>query len=357
MPAPPSSHTRAIALWLFACAAMVFVMVALGGVTRLTESGLSITLWQPVTGILPPLNEAQWQDAFAAYKSIPQYQAIHAGMSLADFKTIYFWEWFHRLWGRLIGVVFLLPFLYFLARRQIPRSLAPSLALLFVLGALQGVLGWWMVASGLEDRIEVSQYRLAAHLAAAIIIYLAILWVALDLVRPAGGAGKTKDHPPSCLKHGADLALLLGFVTLVAGAFVAGLRAGLIDNTFPLMDGHWIPPAWDNLSPWWRNLFENPEAVQFDHRLLAAFTWLVSLALFLGTFLYRPLLPRIAMGAVHSLFTLTSLQAGLGIACLLLAVPLDLALAHQLGATLVLTAALVARHVLGVTRKTPPAGL
>jgi cytochrome c oxidase assembly protein subunit 15 len=330
---------------------MVFVMVALGGVTRLTESGLSITLWQPVTGILPPLNQAQWQDAFAAYKSIPQYQAIHAGMSLADFKTIYFWEWFHRLWGRLIGVVFLAPFLYFLARRHISRSLAPSLALLFVLGALQGALGWWMVASGLEDHIEVSQYRLAAHLAAAIVIYLAILWVALDLIRPRQQAG------PACLKHGADLALLVGFVTLVAGAFVAGLRAGLIDNTFPLMDGHWIPPAWDNLSPWWRNLFENPEAAQFDHRLLAALTWLVSLALFLGTFLYRPLLPRIAMGAVHSLFTLTSLQAGLGIACLLLAVPLDLALAHQLGATLVLTAALVARHVLGGTRKMPPSGL
>lgn len=351
MPAPPSPQTRAIALWLFACAAMVFVMVALGGVTRLTESGLSITQWQPVTGTLPPLNQAQWQDAFAAYKAIPQYQAIHAGMSLADFKTIYFWEWFHRLWGRLIGAVFLVPFLYFLARRQIPRALAPSLAGLFVLGALQGALGWWMVASGLEDRIEVSQYRLAAHLAAAIVIYLAILWVALDLLK------KREEPGPACLKHGADLALLLGFVTLVAGAFVAGLRAGLIDNTFPLMDGHWIPPAWDNLSPWWRNLFENPEAVQFDHRLLAALTWLVSLALFLATFLYRSLLPRIAMGAVHSLFTLTTLQAGLGIACLLLAVPLDLALAHQLGATLVLTAALVARHVLGGTRKMPPAGL
>ncbi|HXP12930.1 MAG TPA: COX15/CtaA family protein [Stellaceae bacterium] len=351
MPAPPSPHSRAIALWLFACAAMVFVMVALGGVTRLTESGLSITLWQPVTGILPPLNQAQWQDAFAAYKAIPQYQAIHAGMSLADFKTIYFWEWFHRLWGRLIGVVFLVPFFYFLARRQIPRDLAPSLAVLFVLGALQGVLGWWMVASGLEDRIEVSQYRLAAHLAAAIVIYLAILWVALDLWRPREQAG------PACLKHGADLALLLGFVTLVAGAFVAGLRAGLIDNTFPLIDGHWIPPAWDNLSPWWRNLFENPEAVQFDHRLLAALTWLVALALFLASFFYRSQLPRVAMAAVHSLFTLTSLQAGLGVACLLLAVPLDLALAHQLGATLVLTAALVARHVLGGTRKTPPAGL
>jgi cytochrome c oxidase assembly protein subunit 15 len=349
--APPSSHQRAIAFWLFACAAMVFVMVALGGITRLTESGLAITSWQPVTGVLPPLSDAQWQDAFAAYKAIPQYQAIHAGMSLADFQTIYFWEWLHRLWGRLIGIVFLLPFLYFLARRQIPRSLAPKLAGLFVLGALQGALGWWMVASGLEDRIEVSQYRLAAHLATAIVIYLAILWVALDLIRPRERIGL------SCMKHGASAALLLGFVTLIAGAFVAGLRAGLIDNTFPLMDGHWIPPAWDNLSPWWRNPFENPEAAQFDHRLLAALTWAASLALFLASFKFKSRLPRPAMGSVHALFGFATLQAGLGIAALLLTVPLGLALAHQLGATLVLTATLVARHVLGGTRKIPPAGL
>jgi len=312
---------------------MVFVMVALGGITRLTESGLAITSWQPVTGVLPPLSDAQWQDAFAAYKAIPQYQAIHAGMSLADFQTIYFWEWLHRLWGRLIGIVFLLPFLYFLARRQIPRSLAPKLAGLFVLGALQGALGWWMVASGLEDRIEVSQYRLAAHLATAIVIYLAILWVALDLIRPRERIGL------SCMKHGASAALLLGF------------------NTFPLMDGHWIPPAWDNLSPWWRNPFENPEAAQFDHRLLAALTWAASLALFLASFKFKSRLPRPAMGSVHALFGFATLQAGLGIAALLLTVPLGLALAHQLGATLVLTATLVARHVLGGTRKIPPAGL
>jgi cytochrome c oxidase assembly protein subunit 15 len=347
----PFPHSRAIALWLFACAAMVFVMVALGGITRLTESGLSITSWQLVAGVLPPLSDAQWQDAFAAYKAIPQYQAIHAGMSLADFKTIYFWEYLHRLWGRLIGLVFLLPFLYFLVRRQIPRALAPKLAGLFALGALQGALGWWMVASGLEDRIEVSQYRLAAHLSTAIVIYLAILWVALDLWRPRESAG------PSCLKHGASLALLLAFITLIAGAFVAGLRAGLIDNSFPLMDGHWIPPAWDNLSPWRRNFFENPEAAQFDHRLLAALTWFATLALFLASFKYKSKLSRLAKGAIHGLFGLATLQAGLGIAALLLVVPLALALAHQLGATLVLTAALVSRHVLGGTRKPPPAGL
>jgi len=330
---------RAIAAWLIACAAMVFVMVALGGITRLTESGLSITQWQPVSGVLPPLNDAEWRAAFDAYKQIPQYDAIHAGMTLAQFKTIYFWEWFHRLWGRLIGVVFLLPFLYFLARRKIPASLAPRLMLLFLLGAFQGALGWWMVESGLEHRIEVSQYRLAAHLGMAIIIYGAILWVALDLLRP-----ERNEIAPG-MRSGVGALLTLAFVTLIAGAFTAGLRAGLIDNTFPLMDGHVVPPAWANLAPWWRNPFENPEAVQFDHRVLAVATWLGALALFLASFKAR--LSRFARGAVHALFGMVTIQAALGIATLLLVVPLPLALAHQLGATLVITAAVVARHALG----------
>ena len=329
---------RAVAYWLLTCAAMVFVMVALGGITRLTESGLSITQWQPLAGVLPPLNHAEWQAAFGAYKQIPQYDAIHAGMTLAQFKTIYFWEWFHRLWGRLIGVVFLLPFLYFLLRRKIPANLAPRLALLFLLGAFQGAVGWWMVESGLENRIEVSQYRLAAHLGMAIVIYGAILWVALDLLRPA----RHEDAPG--MRRGAGALLALAFVTLLAGAFTAGLRAGYIDNTFPLMDGHLVPPAWSHLTPWWRNLFENPEAVQFDHRLLAVTTWLGALALFLASF--KAKLTRFARGAVHALFTLVTIQAGLGLATLLLVVPLPLALAHQLGATLVITAAVVARHAL-----------
>ena len=332
-------HRRAIATWLIACAAMVFVMVALGGITRLTESGLSITQWQPVSGVLPPLNQAEWRAAFGAYKQIPQYDAIHAGMTLAQFKTIYFWEWFHRLWGRLIGAVFLLPFLYFLVQRKIPASLAPRLVLLFLLGAFQGALGWWMVESGLEHRIEVSQYRLAAHLGTAIVIYGAILWVALDLLRP-----ERHEAAPG-MRRGASALLALAFVTLLAGAFTAGLRAGLIDNTFPLMDGHLVPSAWANLAPWWRNPFENPEAVQFDHRLLAVITWLGALALFLASFQAR--LSRFARGAVHALFGMVTIQAGLGIATLLLVVPLPLALAHQLGATLVITAAVVARHALG----------
>lgn len=337
--ASDAPRDRAVACWLFICAAMIFVMVALGGLTRLTESGLSITQWQPVAGVLPPLGAAAWQAAFDAYKQIPQYDAIHAGMTLAQFKTIYFWEWFHRLWGRLIGVVFLLPFLYFLLRRKVPPSLVPRLMLLFLLGAFQGALGWWMVESGLESRIEVSQYRLAAHLAMAIVIYGAILWVALDLLRP----GRHEAAPG--MRRGASALLALAFGTLIAGAFTAGLHAGYIDNTFPLMDGHIVPPAWGHLAPWWRNLFENPEAVQFDHRVLAITTWLGALALFLGSF--KATLSRFARGAVHALFTLVTIQVGLGISTLLLVVPLPLALAHQLGATLVITAALVVRHALG----------
>ncbi|MGH7174228.1 MAG: COX15/CtaA family protein [Gemmataceae bacterium] len=329
---------RMVAYWLLACAAMIFAMVALGGITRLTESGLSITQWRPIEGVVPPLNRAEWQAAFDAYKQIPQYDAIHAGMTLAQFKGIYFWEWFHRLWGRLIGVVFLLPFLYFLVRQKIPASFAPRLMLLFLLGAFQGAVGWWMVKSGLEHRVEVSQYRLAAHLGMAIIIYGAIIWVALDLLRP------DRHETAPAMRRAAGAMLALVFVTLIAGAFTAGLRAGYIDNTFPLMDGHWVPPAWGHLTPWWRNLFENPEAVQFDHRVIAACTWLGALALFLASF--KAKLTRSARGAIHALFTLVTIQAGLGLATLLLVVPLPLALAHQLGGTLVITAAVVTAHAM-----------
>lgn len=332
-----ASSDRAIAAWLLFCCAMIFLMVVIGGVTRLTKSGLSITQWQPIEGVLPPLNEAQWGDAFARYQAIPQYQAIHADMTLAEFKNIYFWEYLHRLWGRLIGVVFAVPFLYFLLRGRISRTLAPKLAGLFVLGGLQGALGWYMVMSGLETRIEVSQYRLAAHLAMAVVIYLAMLWVALDLIAPSRAA-------PARLRRGASIVLLLVFITLVAGAFVAGTRAGYLDNTFPLMEGHFVPPDYWHLSPWYINWFENLSTVQFDHRVLAETTWLASLLLWFASF--RAGLSSGARWSLHALFFFASLQVGLGISTLLLVVPLPLAVAHQAGALLVLTAALVARHAL-----------
>jgi cytochrome c oxidase assembly protein subunit 15 len=348
-----ASADRAIGIWLIACCAMIFLMVLIGGITRLTESGLSITEWKPIEGVLPPLGAAEWQSAFAAYKAIPQYQAIHADMTLGQFKHIYFWEYIHRLWGRLIGFAFLLPFLWFVSRGQVSRRLIAPLAGLFVLGGLQGALGWWMVESGLEARIEVSQYRLAAHLAMAVVIYLAMLWVALGLVAPstpesialAPGLrrGKEKDQHRG-LFAAAWLTLLLVFTTLVAGAFVAGTRAGYLDNTFPLMEGQFVPPDYWHLTPLWRNWFENLTSVQFDHRVLAETTWFVVGVLWLAS-LCAGLTPG-QRWALHALFFFACLQVALGITTLLTVVWLPVAAAHQAGALCLLTSALVGAYVL-----------
>jgi cytochrome c oxidase assembly protein subunit 15 len=337
---------RSIAVWLLLCCAMIFLMVVIGGITRLTESGLSITEWQPVSGILPPLSETQWAVQFDKYKAIPQYRAIHAGMTLAEFKLIFFWEYLHRLWGRLIGVVFAVPFLYFLLRRRIAGRLVPQLAGLFVLGGLQGVLGWYMVKSGLAQRIEVSQYRLAAHLLAAVVIYGATLWVALGLLWPR--AEPTRDPRQVILRRGTTAVIFLVLLTLTAGAFVAGLRAGYIYNTFPLMEGRFVPAEYWQLVPWYLNWFENIPAAQFDHRLLAETSWGAIAALwFYG---WRvDLAPRARM-ALHVLFAMATLQATLGIATLLLVAPLPLAVTHQAGALLLVAAAVVARHSLRRTR-------
>ncbi|HYC13394.1 MAG TPA: COX15/CtaA family protein [Stellaceae bacterium] len=328
---------RAIALWLLVCCGMIFLMVVIGGVTRLTESGLSITEWKPVSGVIPPFSDADWAQEFDRYKAIPQYQAIHADMTLAEFKTIFLWEYLHRLWGRLIGVVFAVPFLWFLWKGRLSRSLAPKLAVIFVLGGLQGALGWFMVESGLADRIEVSQYRLVAHLGAALILYLAILWVALDLLQP-WPAGTTN----SALRRAASALLGLAFVTLLAGGFVAGLRAGLLYNTFPLMNGGLLPPDFAALAPWYLNPFENPAAAQFDHRVLAECTWLLALVLWLAS--RRHALSRGLRRAFDALALIATVQLGLGIATLLLVVPIPLAAAHQAGAVALLTAIIVARH-------------
>ena len=266
------AHTRAVRLWLYAAAAMVAAMVLVGGATRLTESGLSITEWKPVMGALPPLSEAQWLTEFHRYQQIPQYHELNSGMSLAAFKTIFWWEWTHRLLGRLIGVVFLVPLLWFLWRGWIEPGLRARLWLIFGLGALQGAVGWWMVASGLVHRIEVSQYRLATHLVLACIIYIAILWTALRL-------GENEQQPPPARIRAVAVGLLvlvLGQIYL--GALVAGLRAGYVYNTWPLIDGGIVPEASRLFitKPLWRNFFENALTVQFDHRMLAYAIWLVA---------------------------------------------------------------------------------
>ena len=337
----------AVAAWLFLCCALIFAMVVVGGVTRLTLSGLSITEWRPVTGIVPPLSAADWAAEFDRYRQVPEYAAVHAGMSLAEFKTIYFWEYGHRLLGRLIGVAFALPLLWFWARGILPRRLRWPLAGILLLGGAQGALGWYMVESGLSARLEVSQYRLVAHLALALALYAAILWVALGICQspspPFRGEGEKSDAP-AAWRRAAEAVLCLVGLTILAGGFVAGLRAGLTYNTFPLMDGRFVPAGYAQLQPFARNWFENIAAVQFDHRLLAittaaaiALVWAVGM---------RAGLQWPARRALHLLLGAAGLQFGLGVATLLFVVPLPLAAAHQAGALLLLTAAIVFRHSL-----------
>jgi cytochrome c oxidase assembly protein subunit 15 len=333
-----------VALWLFLCCAMILVMVALGGITRLTQSGLSITDWQPVIGVVPPLSHAEWMAEFARYKAIPQYDAIHSGMTLAQFKWIFFWEYLHRLWGRLLGFVFALPLVYFLVRRRLPRRLGLPLFGILCLGGLQGLLGWYMVESGLVHRISVSQYRLVAHLALALLIYAAILWAALGLVRGAAA----RPAPAAGWRRAAEAILALVAVTIAAGGFTAGLHAGFVYNTFPLMDGRFVPEGYARLHPFFWNWFANIAAVQFDHRLLAMAT-VASVAIIFAAGL-RARLPKPAKTALWALLAVVLLQAALGISTLLLVVPIPLAVAHQANAVLLLTAAIVFRHTLRAPR-------
>ncbi|HUC60322.1 MAG TPA: COX15/CtaA family protein [Alphaproteobacteria bacterium] len=358
-PAAPTAHApatlrpdaragdRALALWLLACCGMIFVMVILGGVTRLTLSGLSITQWQPLMGVIPPLDHADWMREFAHYKATTQYQVVNEGMSLADFKSIFWWEYTHRLWGRLIGIAFLVPFLYFLARRRIARPLVPRLAILFALGALQGAVGWYMVMSGLEGRTSVSQYRLAAHLGLALLIYAYMLWLALDLLWPRADS-LPHDAARGVARWGRALAAWIYLVAL-SGSFVAGLHAGLIYNTFPLMNGHLIPPGLYPLSPWFRSAFDDVMTVQFDHRMLAIATVLLVVAFRLA--LARLELSPRARLAANLMCGWVFVQVALGVSTLLLVVPVALAACHQAGALVLFSLAILAAHELPSARR------
>ena len=330
-----------VAAWLLACCALVFAMVVVGGVTRLTHSGLSIVEWQPILGTLPPMNEAQWLDTFAKYRLTPEYRKVNHGMSVDEFKSIFWWEYFHRLLGRLIGVAFALPLLWFWWRGRIDRPLALKLGGIFVLGALQGAMGWYMVMSGLVDNPRVSQYRLTAHLCLALAIYAAMLWTALELLHPAARGATAAPAP---LRKAFWVVTALVAYMVVTGGFVAGIRAGLAYNTFPLMDGHVVPPEIFLLEPWHLNFFNNMATVQFDHRLGA---WLLAL---LVPWFYLKLRreaqdPRARL-AGHLLLGMLALQIALGIAALLLRVPVALGAAHQGGAVLLFTAALLVNHAL-----------
>jgi cytochrome c oxidase assembly protein subunit 15 len=332
--ASQTSHHRAVRWWLVSIAALIAVMVLVGGATRLTESGLSIVEWKRVTGTLPPLNQAQWTEAFEAYKTIPQYRELNAGMSLAEFKTIFWWEWSHRLLGRAIGVAYLLPFLWFLWRGALSAELRRRLWLIFGLGALQGGVGWWMVASGLSQRVEVSQYRLATHLVLALLIFAAVVWTLRRL------ADRPRLAASSRLKITSVVLVVVTFVQLYLGALVAGLRAGRVYNTWPDIDGALIPSAARLFfeAPWWRNLFDNALTVQFEHRMTAYLLFTIALLHALDA--VRSRAGAAAVNGALWLAAVIALQASLGILTLLNQVPTFLALAHQAVAIAVLTLAI-----------------
>ena len=317
---------RAIRLWLWIALALIFVMVLVGGATRLTESGLSITEWKPIAGALPPLTAADWAAEFEKYKQIPQYRELNAGMTLAQFKTIYFWEWGHRLLGRLIGLVFALPLLVFWLRGSLSPRLRNQLLIVLALGALQGAVGWWMVKSGLVGRIEVAQERLAIHLLLACVTMAAIVWIAVGL-RPA--SDPVAEHAAAPARGSALAVAALTLIQIGLGALVAGLRAGYTYNTWPLMDGRFIPP-WEHLaklSPGVMNFFDNPTTVQFQHRMVGYLLAAAALAHLVQTF--RAARGKPPCKRAVAIFATVLLQIALGVVTLLTVVQIHVALAHQ----------------------------
>jgi cytochrome c oxidase assembly protein subunit 15 len=323
---------RAVGIWLLAVAAIIACMVVVGGLTRLTGSGLSITQWDPIMGAIPPLNHADWMDAFHKYQQIPQYTRENAGMTLEGFKGIFWWEWSHRLLGRLLGVVFFLPFLWFAWRGAITRKEIPRMIVLFLLGGLQGFIGWWMVESGLEVRVSVSQYRLAIHLGTALILFGAILWTAFEYLRP-----KIANATAPFAKWALAFVGLVYFQMLL-GAIVAGLHAGLIYNTWPSMDGQFVPDTAFFFKPWWINFTENAGLAQFDHRMVAYLVAMSAFALWLRG--KRAKLTGFARTSGDLVLGVTGLQIILGILTLLHQVPEALAAAHQLTAVALLASSL-----------------
>lgn len=342
---PARRDARAVAAWLLGVAGLVWIMVAIGGATRLTGSGLSIMEWAPLSGALPPMSEAEWVRLYDLYRTIPQYALLNQGFGLEGFKEIFWLEWIHRQWGRLIGLAYLAGLAWFWLRGRIPAGYKPRLLGLLALGGLQGAVGWYMVASGFEaDRTAVSPYRLVIHLGLALVIYAALLWTALGLLRPEGSA-------PAAARPVRRMVQVTSWTivaAMLAGGFVAGTRAGFTWNTFPLMDGRWIPDGLLALDPWWRNLTANLMAVQFNHRVLATLAALTAAGAVWAAFRRLPAGP--ARRAVVGLGAAVALQYGLGVATLLWVVPVSLGTLHQATAVLVLTAALLALHALRPAR-------
>lgn len=335
-PDTPSNHSRPTQMswWLFGIAAIVVAMVVVGGATRLTQSGLSITEWQPISGTIPPITHSQWEKEFANYQSSPQYEIVNNHMDLSQFKGIFWWEWAHRLIARLIGIALVVPFLYFLARRAVPPGYGWRLAALAALLALQGVIGWWMVASGLEDRPEVAHERLALHLFTALLLLSALIWVALDLRALGRGDSKVGNRPKKWIWP----FLIALTIQLMLGAFLAGLRGGHVYNTWPQMEGGWFPPDTHDMSPWWTNAVNNPIGVQFLHRWWALVVALG--ALWVASILYRAGARRHAL----ALEIVVLVQFVLGVLTLVNHDPIALAVIHQGVGSLVLVVTIFAAH-------------
>jgi cytochrome c oxidase assembly protein subunit 15 len=319
---------RQIGYWLLAVALVVALMVLVGGLTRLTGSGLSITEWRPVTGTLPPLSEEAWLSEFSKYQTIPQFQIVNHDMTLAEFKGIYHWEWGHRLLGRLIGVLFAVPALIFALQGKLNRRDLPRMVLLFALGGAQGALGWWMVASGLSERISVSQYRLAAHLGLALIIFAALVWSALDRLYQARPNLTYAPGQRSGLFGVTFLVTLACYAQMLFGAIVAGLHAGLLHNSWPLMDGEWVPSRLFEDDVTWLSPFEDPTFAQFDHRMIA---YGLAAAIIVLWYRLRHLVPALKARADLMLAAL-GIQILLGVLVILWQVPIPLAAGHQIGA-------------------------
>ena len=335
-----STSPRAIQIWLAAVAALVFAMIIVGGATRLTDSGLSITEWQPLLGAIPPLSEADWQAAFTKYKTIPQYASVNKGMTLAAFKTIFWWEWAHRFLGRIVGVVFAIPFVWFWARGALSPRLTVKLGGVLALGALQGAVGWYMVSSGLAERIDVSQYRLALHLSIAFLIFGALVWLILDLSPERSEARlQTVGRSDRILAYVLAVAV---FSQVAIGGFVAGLKAGRAFNTWPLMDGKFIPDGFLRLEPWWVNLTENIPTVQLNHRM-AAYV-IVAVAIWHAMRLVRTADDERVVQSALLLAGGLLAQMGLGIWTVLMAVPIELGIAHQAFAAVMFALAVLHVH-------------
>ncbi len=325
---------KPIVLWLYTCAVMIFIMTVIGAITRLTESGLSMVEWRPLIGALPPLNEQEWQRVFDIYKDSPEFQKRTFWMGLEDFKAIFFWEWFHRLFGRMIGLIYALPLAFFWLKGMIPQGFKPKLLFVLLLGFAQGFMGWYMVKSGLVDIPAVSQFRLAAHLGLAILIAALCFWFALDLSCEQKAADK-KAHSSQLAAHGW-ICLYAVIVTIIWGAFTAGLDAGLVYNTFPLMGERLVPPETGLMKPAWINFFHNPVAVQFLHRWLGILTGVIILSYWLHT-MARGLAGKTEL----ALSAMVLVQISLGIATLLSLVSVPLAALHQAGALVLMGVLLI----------------